>query len=46
MTEQKEQEVCKKCKWRINKFDKKNKKVAHWCVEANCWIRDLVKCPL
>lgn len=46
MTEEKEKEVCKRCKWKINKYDKKEKKVDHWCVEANWWIKELSKCPL
>lgn len=46
MTEESSKKVCKGCRWKVNRFDKKEKKVVKWCVEGNCPIYALIKCPL
>lgn len=46
MTDESSKKVCKGCRWKVNKFDKKEKKVIKWCVEGNCPIALLNKCPL
>lgn len=46
MTEKKQKEVCKKCRWRELRWNKKTKKPENWCIEAGWWINELVKCPL
>lgn len=46
MTEQKSNEVCKKCKWKDVKFNRNTGKAERWCIEAGCFISLLTKCPL
>lgn len=46
MTEEKSKSVCKKCKWKDLRYNKDTKKNEHWCVEGNCFISLLTKCPL
>jgi hypothetical protein len=46
MTPEKEKEVCKKCRWHTKKENKKTKRPETFCVEGNCFIAQLTKCPL
>lgn len=46
MTEEKSKEVCKRCKFRDLRVNKENRNAEHFCIQANCFICYLTKCPL